>query len=116
MVKLNKKEVISLVNNDFIPLEESKEGLLKGGFGSVIQSATPLVTTIDNCPCNKDNCDCPDGGCWLPYKDSNNCSCGVTTPTSTPSIPTGPISPTDPVSPTTPEPTFPSLTDISFVF
>lgn len=30
-----KKGIVSLVKNDFTPLEESKEGVLKGGFGSV---------------------------------------------------------------------------------
>ena len=125
MLKLNKKEVISLVKNDFIPLEESKEGMLKGGFGSVIvQSESLSATATNNCMCDgnnclcnngKDNCNCPNGGCNVP-KGGNNCNCNTTTPSSTPSISTDPVSPTDPTPSTTPDPTFPTLTGIGFVF
>lgn len=98
-MKLDEKGIISLVKNDFTPLEESKEGNLKGGFGSVTQTTGPTVLYANNCRCNgnKNNCDCPNES-WVPEKDGNNCKCGTTappTPTPPPTTPgTGPIPPT----------------------
>lgn len=77
-----KKAIVSLVKNDFTPLEESKEGLLKGGFGSVIPpGAGPTPFSLDNCPCRdgRNNCPCPNSGCVLDHPKGNNCYCGTTT-------------------------------------
>lgn len=93
-----KKGIVSLVKNDFTPLEESKEGLLKGGFGSVIPPGEgPTPFSLDNCRCNKgrDNCPCPNSGCAGGGGKGNNCYCGTTT---TP--PPKPITTTPPPAPT----------------
>lgn len=90
-----KKAIVSLVKNDFTPLEESKEGLLKGGFGSIIPpGAGPKPFSLDNCPCRGNNCPCPNSGCILDPK-GNNCYCGTTTTT-----PPKPITTTLPPAPT----------------
>lgn len=92
MFKNKEKEIASLVKNDFIPLEESKEGSLKGGFGSIILTGEMSVSASNNCKCEgnncrcdggKNNCDCPNGGCSVPSK-GNNCNCSTpSTSTST---------------------------------
>ncbi|MCC8147246.1 MAG: hypothetical protein LIO93_12615 [Bacteroidales bacterium] len=93
MLKINEKEIASLVKNDFVPLEESKEGSLKGGFGSIIQAGNISLRASNNCKCNgnnckcssgKDNCDCPNGSCNVDNPKGNNCNCSSTsTSTST---------------------------------
>lgn len=90
-----KKGIVSLVKNDFTPLEESKEGYLKGGFGAVIQMATSSARVRDNCTCDgdnncqcdrgRDNCNCANGGSC--NANRNNCDCNATTlPPTTPGI------------------------------
>lgn len=93
-----KKGIVSLVKNDFTPLEESKEGLLKGGFGSVIPPGSgPTPFSMDNCSCNGNNCHCPDSGCLVsnascrPSRRGNNCLCGTTRPPVTTTPPPPPV-------------------------
>lgn len=105
-----KKGIVSLVKNDFTPLEESKEGLLKGGFGSVIPpGAGPTPFSLDNCRCNSDldNCYCPNSGCTVgsnrrcPTRQiGNNCLCGTTT--------------TPPITTPAPGPTFTHMMGFGF--
>lgn len=95
-MKLDEKGIVSLVKNDFTPLEESKEGYLKGGFGSVILTETSLMGVSNNCKCGgnnckwcnggKDNCDCPNDNCEKPKGGGDNCNCGTTLPPTTPGI------------------------------
>ena len=84
-MKLN-KQISELVQTDFVPVEETKEGLLRGGFGEISAGGDP-VDIANNCECNgndcacyKNNCDCPDGKCKV---KGNNCDCGTTTTTTT---------------------------------
>ena len=84
-MKLNNL-ISELVQTDFVPVEETKEGLLRGGFGEVsaggdsVDIANNCQCNGNNCSCNKDNCPCPDGGCEV---KGNNCDCGTTTTTTT---------------------------------
>ena len=70
-MKQRKKSLKLLLSSDFRPLEESKEGKLRGGFAAIVAS------TGNNCMCNGNNCDCntscnPPNNCMC---DGNNCSC-----------------------------------------
>lgn len=60
-----------LLKEGFVPLEESKEGTLKGGFAS-------LVSVTNNCDCDTiaNNCRCNGNSCNVQYSDLNkNCEC-----------------------------------------
>lgn len=62
-----------LAQQGFVPLEETKEGLLRGGFAAL---ATTVGNNCDcdiltnNCKCRGNNCSCP------PSSPPNNCACG----------------------------------------
>lgn len=70
-MKLN-KQISELVQTDFVPVEETKEGLLRGGFGEV-ESADSAELVVNNCDCKGNNCVC--------Y--GNDCGPATTTTTST---------------------------------
>lgn len=69
---MNKKLNLSaLLNEEFVPLEESKEGMLKGGFAE-------LSDVANNCDCNTipNNCECEGNPCNTPPSSLNsNCTC-----------------------------------------
>lgn len=60
-----------LAKQGFVPLEETKEGLLRGGFAAVTQTLT------NNCKCDTlpNNCTCDSNNCSCPPKRPNNCIC-----------------------------------------
>lgn len=61
-----------LAKQGFVPLEETKEGLLRGGFAALTQALLnncDCETLTNNCKCNSNNCSCP------PSSPSNNCTC-----------------------------------------
>lgn len=61
----------SLLQEDFMPLEESKEGMLRGGFAA-------LYTLANNCDCDSiaNDCACNKNSCNKPLSDLNkNCPC-----------------------------------------
>ena len=61
-MKQKKKSLKLLLESDFRPLEEKKEGQLLGGFGAL---------SNNNCNCN---CECHNDDC--PCSESNgNCNC-----------------------------------------
>lgn len=79
------KSISELVKTNYVPVEESKEGLLRGGFGEIFTESND-VRVLNNCTCNgnnclckggKDNCNCPNGTCNAPR---DNCICGTSTP------------------------------------
>lgn len=76
-MKLN-KSISELVQTDFVPVEETKEGLLRGGFGEIL-AGSDSTRVLNNCQCNGNNCPCKDA---CPT-EGDNCSCGTTTTTST---------------------------------
>lgn len=73
-----KKTLSSLVESDFVPLEESKEGLLLGGFGSLADNPLYPQPGLNNCQCAGNNCDCLKQN--QKVEESNNCSCSVVSP------------------------------------
>lgn len=77
-MKLN-KQISELVQTDFVPVEETKEGLLRGGFGEIL-AEKDSTRVRNNCACNGNNCDCPNGKCEV---SGDNCNCGTTTTTTT---------------------------------
>lgn len=81
-MKLN-KSISELVHTDFVPVEETKEGLLRGGFGEIF-AENDSTRVLNNCECDGNNCMCNDGkdNCSCPNKcgnPENNCKCGTTT-------------------------------------
>ena len=61
-----------LAKQGFAPLEETKEGLLRGGFTAVVTYAAyncNCHTLTNNCKCDGNNCGCP------PTSPPNNCEC-----------------------------------------
>lgn len=67
--KLNLKV---LLEGEFMPLEESKEGMLRGGFAA-------LYTQANNCDCDTiaNDCKCNGNSCNKTNSDLNtNCPCG----------------------------------------
>lgn len=75
-MKLN-KQISELVQTDFAPVEETKEGFLRGGFGEI----TTFIYSDgveNNCRCNGNNCLCNGG--------KDNCDCTTTTTTTKPPI------------------------------
>ncbi len=72
MYKRNDVDLRSLLNKSYVPLEETKEGLLRGGF---IDLARYLA---NNCDCNitlPNNCRCGDNKICVPNLPPNNCLC-----------------------------------------
>ena len=62
----------SLLQEDFMPLEESKEGMLRGGFAA-------LYTLANNCNCSSlaNDCACDGNSCNKDASALNtNCPCG----------------------------------------
>lgn len=62
-----------LTGEGFTPLEESKEGVLRGGFAAI-------ATILNNCNCNTipNDCKCNGNSCNQPASTLNpNCACGV---------------------------------------
>ena len=79
-----KKNLVQLVQSDYTPLQTSAEGLLRGGFGSVVVGTASMGDL--NIACNK-NPQCKNTQCANP-QCSNQCTinyCGPTTPTAAPS-------------------------------
>lgn len=62
-----------IVRNNYTELSQDAQGLLKGGFGSVIATERLVGEVQNNCVCNGNNCNCPTS-----YADGvyNNCACG----------------------------------------
>lgn len=98
-MKIN-KSISELAQTNFIPLEETKEGLLRGGFGEISDGtrAQEYSAGSDNCTCGGNNCNCvnhcpyPEGNncsCSGKTAPNNNCKCGITTTTSTTQPPVG---------------------------
>lgn len=61
-----------LAKQGFVPLEETKEGLLRGGFAALaakVGNNCDCETLTNNCKCNGNNCSCP------PSSPPNNCEC-----------------------------------------
>lgn len=79
-----KKNLVQLVQSDYSPLQTSAEGLLRGGFGSVVVGiATTSSLDVNICK----NPTCKNGECANP-QCSNQCTinyCSPTTPTAAPS-------------------------------
>lgn len=79
-----KRNLVQLVQSDYTPLQTSAEGLLRGGFGSVVVGrANAFDFTLNTCK----NRECKNGECANP-ECSNQCTinyCGPTTPTAAPS-------------------------------
>lgn len=70
----NFKQLKLLIKSQsFVPLEESKEGLLKGGFSLLSEGVA-----VDNCNCGTlpNNCSCNGDNCACPPTIQNNCTCG----------------------------------------
>lgn len=60
-----------LIKDGFTPLEESKEGVLKGGFAAI-------ASTSNNCNCDDipNDCKCNGNSCNKPTSELNsNCAC-----------------------------------------
>lgn len=79
-----KKNLVQLVQSDYTPLQTSAEGLLRGGFGSVVVGKAIIGDFKANI-CK--NPECRNGECDNPMC-SNQCTinyCGPTTPTAAPS-------------------------------
>lgn len=90
------KSISELVKTNYVPVEESKEGLLRGGFGEISEGTKAdggYIAGLDNCQCGGNNCNCLNGchsetgnNCDCPgkiAKNGNNCNCGVTSSTTT---------------------------------
>ena len=61
-----------LLSEGFMPLEESKEGMLRGGFAMIARS----VTNNCNCDTIPNDCKCNGNACNKPGSELNrNCSC-----------------------------------------
>lgn len=61
-----------LAKQGFVPLEETKEGMLRGGFAALaakVGNNSDCETLTNNCKCNGNNCSCP------PSSPPNNCEC-----------------------------------------
>ena len=71
------KSISELVQTNYVPVEESKEGLLRGGFGE-ITTCIYSDEVVNNCQCNGNNCPCNGG--------KDNCDCTTTTTTTKPPI------------------------------
>lgn len=69
--KLNLKILLS---EGFMPLEESKEGMLRGGFVMVANEVA------NNCHCTKipNDCECNGNACNKPITTNHNCPCSNT--------------------------------------
>lgn len=70
----NFKQLKLLINSQsFVPLEESKEGQLRGGFSLLSEGVA-----VDNCHCDTlpNNCSCNGNNCECPPTPQNNCTCG----------------------------------------
>lgn len=80
---LKSKNLLLSLSIEIPALEASKEGLLKGGFGSYSATTADTATGNANCNCN---CSCTSNG-------NCNCNCGcTTTPTPTSKV-KSPINP-----------------------
>ncbi len=72
MKKLKEKSLKSLLTADFMPLTQTAEGELRGGFLAVQSDA------VDNCDCHTmgNNCSCPPNGICPEFNHVNsNCVC-----------------------------------------
>lgn len=80
---------ILLAKQGFVPLEETKEGMLRGGFAALTQALLnncKCDTLPNNCTCDGNNCDCPPSKPNNCICGSNNCNCYKTSavPTAAP--------------------------------
>lgn len=57
-MKLN-KSISELVKTNYVPVEEAKEGLLRGGFGEISAGELGMPEKSINVICKNDNCPCP---------------------------------------------------------
>lgn len=57
-MKLN-KPISELVHSNFVAVEETKEGLLKGGFGEIDGCGGQSTGLFDSCNSCNTNCPCP---------------------------------------------------------
>lgn len=69
-MKKETKSLKSLLKEEFLPLEESAEGVLRGGFSALSAKA------VDNCSCDTASNDCSCDGNEVCIPTSNNCTCG----------------------------------------
>lgn len=70
------KSLKSLLKGEFLPLEESAEGVLRGGFAS-------LLSIANNCNCRTvpNNCSCPPNSVCISSEYTNsNCACPLYNP------------------------------------
>lgn len=94
---MRKEKLLSeIVQSNFTELSHDAQGLLKGGFGSVLSEQGTDDFVQNNCACDGNNCNCPIKGSGVFNNcicGSNNCNCttGPTSPTST-GIPSGLLS------------------------
>ena len=51
------KTISELARTNFVPVEETKEGLLRGGFGEILAESESLRIQ-NNCSCSGNNCNC----------------------------------------------------------
>ncbi len=68
-MKLN--NILEEVRTDYTPLTRDAEGNLRGGFGT-IYSTVSGDSTVNNCACGSNNCNCMTGQRATPV---NNCTC-----------------------------------------
>lgn len=72
VMKEKKKSLKTLLEGDFRPLEESKEGKLKGGFGLLRKNGN----CGENCDCTTNvDCSCENKNCGKNCKCSMNTTC-----------------------------------------
>lgn len=81
-----KKDLLSLVKTDYVPLQADKEGLLRGGFGTMSTGIGDIDIDL-NVPCK--NRKCTNGTCPNPSCQNdctvNYCSPSTASPSPSPS-------------------------------
>jgi len=77
------KKLSDVVATNFTILDETQEGLLRGGFGEILPDSTFTPNTANNCKCSEDNCNC-----HIKCKCSgDNCNCGTTSGSTSGAVP-----------------------------
>ena len=74
------KNLSDIVRSDFSVLTEDEQGMLRGGFGTIIPSGVSDPMVQNNCACSDNNCSCSNN-CSV---DGDNCNCGSKTTTQVP--------------------------------
>ena len=90
-----------LAKQGFVPLKETKEGLLRGGFAALsggIDNNCKCDTLPNNCTCDNNNCGCPPSKVDNCPCGSNNCNCYKTAavPTTAPKTTSTTLAPPKP--------------------